>query len=108
MRIAVIDLGTNTFNLLVAEVFPDNTYKTLYKKKFASKLGEGGINKGLIQPIPFSRGIEALKAHQETILSYQVDKTYAIATLFKKQKKRPVLTSPLFLATGKRSLFIMG
>jgi exopolyphosphatase/guanosine-5'-triphosphate,3'-diphosphate pyrophosphatase len=80
MRIAVIDLGTNTFNLLVAEVFPDNTYKTLYKKKFASKLGEGGINKGLIQPIPFSRGIEALKAHQETILSYQVDKTYAIAT----------------------------
>jgi exopolyphosphatase/guanosine-5'-triphosphate,3'-diphosphate pyrophosphatase len=80
MRIAIIDLGTNTFNLLIAEVFPDNTYKTLYKNKIASKLGEGGINQGIILPVPFQRGIDALKDHQETIRQYKTDQVYAFAT----------------------------
>ena len=32
MNIAVIDLGTNTFNLLIAEI-KDNTFKTLHITK---------------------------------------------------------------------------
>jgi exopolyphosphatase/guanosine-5'-triphosphate,3'-diphosphate pyrophosphatase len=80
MHIAIIDLGTNTFNLLVAEIGSANSFKALYKNKIASKLGEGGINQGIILPIPFQRGLDALKAHQDVILSYGVEKTYAFAT----------------------------
>ena len=80
MRVAIIDLGTNTFNLLIAEVFPDNTYDTLYKNKIPSRLGEGGINKGLIQPAAFKRGLEALEEHHQVILRYEVDEILAFAT----------------------------
>lgn len=48
MKIAVIDLGTNTFNLLIVEVNSDKTYSTVFQTKISVKLAEGGINKGFI------------------------------------------------------------
>ena len=74
-KTAIIDLGTNTFNLLVVE---GNT--RLYKTKIAVKLGEGGINKGYITEAAFKRGFEALKKHLQTIEDYRVDRTLAFAT----------------------------
>ena len=75
MKIAIIDLGTNTFNLLIVE-----GSTTLFKIKIAVKLGEGGITKGYIAEAPFQRGFEALKKHLQTIEEYQVDRTLAFAT----------------------------
>jgi exopolyphosphatase/guanosine-5'-triphosphate,3'-diphosphate pyrophosphatase len=80
MRIAIIDLGTNTFNILIVEIASDKGYKTLFQAKLPVKLGEGGINKNLIQPVPFQRGIDALKQHQKTIEQYNVQKVYSFAT----------------------------
>lgn len=80
MRIAIIDLGTNTFNLLIVEVNTNKTYTTLVQTKISVKLGEGGINKGYLAPAPFERGIEALKTYKETIKEYKVDRVYAVAT----------------------------
>jgi len=80
MKIAVIDLGTNTFNLLIVEVNSDKTYSTVFQTKISVKLAEGGINKGFIAEVPFQRGIDALKAHYNTTLKYQADKIYAFAT----------------------------
>ena len=47
MRIAIIDLGTNTFNLLICDK-KDDTQKTILRNKIAVKLGEGGIDKSMI------------------------------------------------------------
>lgn len=80
MRIAIIDLGTNTFNLLIAEVNSDRTYNHIYKTKLSVKLGEGGIDKGFIAPYPFQRGIDALKKYKETIARFNVNKVFAFAT----------------------------
>jgi exopolyphosphatase / guanosine-5'-triphosphate,3'-diphosphate pyrophosphatase len=80
MKIAVIDLGTNTFNILIVEVTPDYSYDILFQTKLPVKLGEGGINKGIIQPVPFQRGIDALRQHQKTIEKYDVQKVYSFAT----------------------------
>ncbi len=80
MKIAVIDLGTNTFNLLIVEVKTDNTYSTVFQTKISVKLAEGGINKGFIADVPFQRGIAALKSHYTTSQKYQADKIYAFAT----------------------------
>lgn len=79
-RIAVIDLGTNTFNLLIVEIDPDKNYQLVFQTKISVKLGEGGINKGFIAPVPFDRGINALKTHKQTIEKYNVEKVVAIAT----------------------------
>lgn len=75
MKTAIIDLGTNTFNLLIVE---GNT--TLFKTKIAVKLGEGGITKGYIAEAPFQRGLNALKTHLQTIKEYQAERTLAFAT----------------------------
>ena len=79
-RIAVIDLGTNTFNLLIVEVNPDKSYRQLFQTKISVKLAEGGINKGFIAPVPFQRGIDALKIHKQTIEKYKADQVFAFAT----------------------------
>ncbi len=80
MVFAVIDLGTNTFNLLIAERFSNATFKKIFNTKIAVKLGEGTINSGYIADAPFQRGINALKQFQQYLLDYNVEHTYAFAT----------------------------
>lgn len=80
MRFAVIDLGTNTFNLLIAESNIDNSFVKIFNTKVAVKLGEGAINAGYIADVPFQRGINALKQFQQYLLDYDVEQTYAFAT----------------------------
>ena len=43
MRIAIIDMGTNTFNLLIVEANNDKGYIVIFKSKSGVKLGKGGI-----------------------------------------------------------------
>ena len=78
-KVGIIDLGTNTFNLLIANVNGFN-YKVLHKTKIAVKLGEGGIHKGFIAPEAYQRGLDALKVHKQTLLDYQIQNYYAVAT----------------------------
>lgn len=79
-RIAIIDLGTNTFNLLIAEVETDKSYRNVFQTKISVKLGEGGIDKNFITPAAFQRGIDAIKEYQSIIEKYNVKKVVAIAT----------------------------
>lgn len=80
MRIASIDLGTNTFNLLIAEISDNNDFAILYDRKLPVKLGRGGIHKKTIAPDAFQRGIDALQNHYQTIQKYGVSKKIAFAT----------------------------
>lgn len=80
MQVAVLDLGTNTFNLLIAESAGDNTYKILLNTKEGVKLGEGGINNKVITEAAFQRGIAAVARHFDRIAGCQVDKVVAFAT----------------------------
>jgi exopolyphosphatase / guanosine-5'-triphosphate,3'-diphosphate pyrophosphatase len=80
MRIAIIDLGTNTFNLLVADITDKDHFKSVFSTKVAVKLGEGGIVKKVISPAAFQRGINALLTHRAIIAKLNVAKTIAFAT----------------------------
>lgn len=60
MRLAVIDLGTNTFNLLVAE--RKERLRVLHSEEVGVFLGRGGIEKGVIAEDAFARGLAALQA----------------------------------------------
>ncbi|MBR8536601.1 phosphatase [Carboxylicivirga sediminis] len=79
MRIAIIDLGTNTFNLLIAEQTEDS-YSILLEKKYPAKLGKGGINDKRILPDAMERGIAALQSHLSTMEPFKVDKVVCMAT----------------------------
>jgi exopolyphosphatase / guanosine-5'-triphosphate,3'-diphosphate pyrophosphatase len=80
MRAAVIDLGTNTFNLLIVEIGETGGYTILYNNKLPVKLGKSGIDKKEIRPDAITRGLNAIERHLQTIAEYKAEKTYAFAT----------------------------
>lgn len=77
--VAVMDLGTNTFHLLIAEGTPTD-YREIIHLHDSVKLGEGGINKGIIQPDAYERGIAAMRKFQEHISAQGVKQVRAVAT----------------------------
>lgn len=79
MRIAIIDCGTNTFNLLVAEATPEG-WSTVFQNKLPVKLGAGGFQQQEIAASRFNRGLDAMLAFRATIDNYGVQKVYAFAT----------------------------
>lgn len=80
MRLAVIDCGTNTFNLIVIDVDKDKKYTRIFNSRIPVKLGEGAINEGYIAEQPYQRGIEAIKIFKEVIVEHHVDRVLAFAT----------------------------
>ncbi len=79
MRIAILDLGTNTFHLLIAEV-NGAKFKTVFKTKIAVKLGEGAIHKNRIAKVPFQRGLKTIDYYKKVIDRYKPEKVFAFAT----------------------------
>lgn len=63
---AVIDLGTNTFHLLIGRVGSDRKIEEVYRKRIYVRLAEEGI--GVIADAPYKRGLAALEKFR-TVLS---------------------------------------
>ena len=80
MLVAIIDLGTNTFNLIVTKIEKGAEFSILFNDKISVKLGEGGINSNVIKAVPYARGIAAIQKHLETAAGYKVEHIYAFAT----------------------------
>jgi len=74
---AVIDLGTNTFHLLVAEI-EQGGFRILYKERIFVKLGENGV--ATLGKVPFERGVLAMKQFAEIIEKFKVEEVRAIGT----------------------------
>ncbi len=79
-KVAVIDLGTNTFNLLIAELLPSGKHSIVYTTQVPSRIGEKSINDNKIIPAAFERGIQCLRDMKEFTDEYQVDKIFAFGT----------------------------
>ncbi|MCF8276519.1 MAG: hypothetical protein K9J17_07275 [Flavobacteriales bacterium] len=80
MRVAVIDLGTNTFNLLIVDVSTSGTYKAVFNTKLAVKIGEGAMIAGVLLPEPMQRAKNALSEYLGIIAEHDCEKTLAFAT----------------------------
>lgn len=80
MRVAVIDLGTNTFNLLIAETVIGGGFIEIYNQRLAVRLGEGGINSNVILEDAYMRGLEAMDTYADAIKQLHVEKRMAFAT----------------------------
>lgn len=78
-KIGVIDLGTNTFHLLIAEL-NSNGFKSIFKEKTTVKIGQGGISAGIITQDAFERAITAMDNFKNILEEYKVKKVYATAT----------------------------
>jgi len=77
-RRAVIDLGTNTFHLLIADVSDEGGIVEVYRERIFVKLASEGI--AVIGEAPFGRGIEALCHYRRLLDDYAVTDVQAIGT----------------------------
>lgn len=80
MIAAIIDCGTNTFNLLVADVHVNGDYKIMLNTKKSVKLGEGGMPDNKIAKKPFERGIKTFIELLKIAKTYKVESIHAFAT----------------------------
>lgn len=76
---AVIDLGTNTFHLMIASV-EDGCIITHEKKQIPVKIGTGGIHQNRITPESMQRALNALTTFRTIIDHYPVSQVKAFAT----------------------------
>jgi len=79
MRKAVIDLGTNTFNLAIADV-ENNSIQLLHAEKEGVAIGMGGINDKLLSEDAIQRAIACLERFKSRCTDFQVAKIEAIGT----------------------------
>ena len=79
MKKAVIDLGTNTFNLLVGSVFGDKL-EIIYCEKEAVLLGMNGINNGSIAEDSWMRAMQTLFRFKKRCEKQNVDEIIGFGT----------------------------
>ena len=78
-KIAIIDLGTNTFHLLIAENKGEG-FQILLRDRIAVKIGKGGILKKTISSAGYNRALVALQSFKNTMDHHQIKKTFAFGT----------------------------
>src|SRR3954463_14736812 len=76
---AIIDLGTNTFHLLIAEV-RNNEIREYFKLQVPVKIGDGGINAGYINEDAFKRGMTALAEFRKYLNQFAIKDIKVFAT----------------------------
>jgi exopolyphosphatase/guanosine-5'-triphosphate,3'-diphosphate pyrophosphatase len=99
-RIAIADLGTNTFHLMIVE--KGDPFHILLDEKVAVGLGRGGINKGIIVDEAFERALDCMKYFSETISTYDLSQGIAIGTSAMRSAENGIL---LAKEIEKSSLF---
>jgi len=100
-KAAVIDMGTNTFHLLLVEI-NGVSFKTIYKEKIPVKIGQGGINQNFLAPDALKRAMHTLRHFKNLIDGEGICNTFAFAT----SAVRNAENGPEFVQTVKSEIGI--
>lgn len=94
MRIAVIDLGTNTFNLLIAEINSSDKnqphFTVLHNSKEGVSLGMGGINENRISELAIQRAMNCFEKFSAICVEFKTNNIRAIGTSAVRDAKNSV------------------
>ena len=108
-RLALIDMGTNTFHLLIVEDRPGQPPHPLVRTKVGVRLGEGGISRGEIAAAPYARALQTLRGFKEEIELHQATEVRATATsAMRVTRNGPDLVRDILETTGIQVEVISG
>lgn len=79
MRIAAIDVGTNSTRLLIID-YKNEKFNVLKRELITTRLGEGVDQNRILTNKAIKRGLDALKYFDELITKYEVVETRAVGT----------------------------
>ena len=109
MRIAAIDIGTNSVHMIVVNVRSDFSFEVVDREKAMVRLGAGGLNGRSLTHEAMSSALQALSTFKRLAASHGVDEILAAATSATREARNGVE----FLArverdTGIRARVISG
>ena len=106
-KVAIIDMGTNTFHLLVAE--GASVPRIIFRDRVAVKVGQGGINAGVITPQASERALVALKGFRKKIDELKVQSVLIFGTsAIRSARNGNEFTSKIRQETGFETRIIDG
>jgi exopolyphosphatase/guanosine-5'-triphosphate,3'-diphosphate pyrophosphatase len=80
MRIAAIDIGTNSVHMIVVRVRPDFSFEIIDREKEMVRLGAGGLDGKKLTREAMTAALAALSKFERLAQSHQVDAILAAAT----------------------------
>src|SRR5687767_13136720 len=80
MRIAAIDCGTNSLNMIVVRIRPDLSFEVIDREKEMVRLGAGGLDGRALTPEAMQAALQVLSKFRRLAESHSVDHTVAVAT----------------------------
>ena len=80
MRLAAIDIGTNSVHMIVVRVRPDFSFEVIDREKEMVRLGAGGLGGRKLTREAMSAALQALGKFERLAKSHQVDQILAAAT----------------------------
>jgi exopolyphosphatase/guanosine-5'-triphosphate,3'-diphosphate pyrophosphatase len=109
MRIAAIDIGTNSVHMIVVRVRPDLSFEVIDREKFMVRLGAGGLDGRALTAEAMSNALQALSTFKRLADSHQVDEILAVATSATREARNGVeFLARIERETGIRPLVITG
>src|SRR6266705_2938347 len=80
MRLAAIDIGTNSVHMIVVRVRPDLSFEIIDREKEMVRLGAGGLDGRALTPDAMHAALQVLSKFARLSESHGVDKIVAVAT----------------------------
>jgi exopolyphosphatase/guanosine-5'-triphosphate,3'-diphosphate pyrophosphatase len=80
MRLAAIDIGTNSVHMIVVRVRPDASFEVIDREKEMVRLGAGGLDGRPLTEAAMTAALQALTKFVHLARSRQVDDILAVAT----------------------------
>jgi exopolyphosphatase/guanosine-5'-triphosphate,3'-diphosphate pyrophosphatase len=80
MRVAAIDLGSNSFHMLIVEILGPTSFETVLREKMMIQLGKTALVSGRLDSEAMARGLQCLDEFRRMALARRVERTLAVAT----------------------------
>jgi exopolyphosphatase / guanosine-5'-triphosphate,3'-diphosphate pyrophosphatase len=80
MRIAAIDIGTNSLHMIVVRVRPDLSFEVIDREKEMVRLGAGGLDGRALTPEAMHAALQVMSKFRRLAESHNVDVIIAAAT----------------------------
>src|SRR5438876_2152390 len=80
MRIAAIDIGTNSIHMIVVQIRTDLSFEVIDREKEMVRLGAGGLDGRALTPEAMHAALQVLSKFRRLAESHRVDEIVAAAT----------------------------
>jgi exopolyphosphatase/guanosine-5'-triphosphate,3'-diphosphate pyrophosphatase len=80
MRLAAIDIGTNSLHMIVVQVRPDFSFEVIDREKEMVRLGAGGLDGRALTAEAMHTALQVLAKFRRLAESHRVDEIVAVAT----------------------------